>query len=202
MSNVEFSVFCFSVQLNGDGKTCSSYDSFLLVSQDTAVRGFDLEGSHSDAMVPIASSSKYTWCFNIHSSFICWLIFCLCPLLMFVSIFRVFLCFSASNVTSVNIAYKKGSIIWASNTPRGNQGFEGIFSSEVKTSKHDTITSSGIGQLGIGGMAYDWITGKFSFSLWSRMDILEVDRYWFSEADIDKLPTSCMLCFVQRLNAS
>nr|XP_039251753.1 low-density lipoprotein receptor-related protein 2-like [Styela clava] len=43
------------MKLNEDEKTCSAYSEFAVVSQESVVRGFDLGGSHADALPPIST---------------------------------------------------------------------------------------------------------------------------------------------------
>lgn len=51
-----FSCSCATgFQLNADNRTCAPYQSYLVISMLTAIKGFSLEGSdHSEAMVPVA----------------------------------------------------------------------------------------------------------------------------------------------------
>uniref|UniRef100_A0A8C6QUZ8 Low-density lipoprotein receptor-related protein 2 n=1 Tax=Nannospalax galili TaxID=1026970 RepID=A0A8C6QUZ8_NANGA len=55
-----FSCACASgFKLNPDRRTCSSYNSFIVVSMLSAIRGFSLELSdHSEAMVPVAGRGR------------------------------------------------------------------------------------------------------------------------------------------------
>lgn len=56
-----FSCACATgFQLNPDNRTCSPYNSFVIVSMLSAIKGFSLETSdHSEAMVPLAG--RGTW---------------------------------------------------------------------------------------------------------------------------------------------
>lgn len=51
-----FSCACATgFRLNGDNRTCAPYQSYVVISMLTAIKGFSLEGEdHSEAMVPVA----------------------------------------------------------------------------------------------------------------------------------------------------
>lgn len=51
-----FSCACATgFKLNADNRTCNHYQSYVVISTLSAVKGFSLEGSdHSEAMVPVA----------------------------------------------------------------------------------------------------------------------------------------------------
>ncbi|XP_072435638.1 low-density lipoprotein receptor-related protein 2a isoform X2 [Chiloscyllium punctatum] len=61
--------------INPDNKTCSSFDSFLIVSQLSVIRGFNLDASdHSEAMVPVGGNARFALHVDVHiaSGFIYW----------------------------------------------------------------------------------------------------------------------------------
>ncbi|XP_044525030.1 low-density lipoprotein receptor-related protein 2 [Gracilinanus agilis] len=71
-----FSCACATgFKLNPDNRTCSPYDSFIVVSMLTAIKGFSLEASdHSEAMVPMAGQGRNALHVDVHmpSGFIYW----------------------------------------------------------------------------------------------------------------------------------
>ncbi|XP_023355035.1 low-density lipoprotein receptor-related protein 2 isoform X2 [Sarcophilus harrisii] len=71
-----FSCACATgFKLNPDNRTCSPYDSFIVVSMLTAIKGFSLEASdHSEAMVPMAGRGRNALHVDVHvpSGFIYW----------------------------------------------------------------------------------------------------------------------------------
>ncbi|XP_048809593.1 low-density lipoprotein receptor-related protein 2 isoform X5 [Lagopus muta] len=71
-----FSCACATgFQLNPDNRTCSPYNSFVIVSMLSAIKGFSLETSdHSEAMVPLAGRGRNVLHVDVHmpSGFIYW----------------------------------------------------------------------------------------------------------------------------------
>ncbi|XP_072468339.1 low-density lipoprotein receptor-related protein 2 isoform X2 [Notamacropus eugenii] len=71
-----FSCACATgFKLNPDNRTCSPYNSFIVVSMLTAIKGFSLEASdHSEAMVPMAGRGRNALHVDVHvpSGFIYW----------------------------------------------------------------------------------------------------------------------------------
>ncbi|XP_027721928.1 low-density lipoprotein receptor-related protein 2 isoform X3 [Vombatus ursinus] len=71
-----FSCACATgFKLNSDNRTCSPYNSFIVVSMLTAIKGFSLEASdHSEAMVPMAGRGRNALHVDVHvpSGFIYW----------------------------------------------------------------------------------------------------------------------------------
>ncbi|XP_048340432.1 low-density lipoprotein receptor-related protein 2 [Sphaerodactylus townsendi] len=71
-----FSCACATgFQLNPDNRTCSPYNSFVVVSMLSAIKGFSLETSdHSEAMVPLAGRGRNALHVDVHipSGFIYW----------------------------------------------------------------------------------------------------------------------------------
>ncbi|XP_020846577.1 low-density lipoprotein receptor-related protein 2 isoform X2 [Phascolarctos cinereus] len=71
-----FSCACATgFKLNPDNRTCSPYNSFIVVSMLTAIKGFSLETSdHSEAMVPMAGRGRNALHVDVHvpSGFIYW----------------------------------------------------------------------------------------------------------------------------------
>uniref|UniRef100_F7CLL4 Low-density lipoprotein receptor-related protein 2 n=1 Tax=Monodelphis domestica TaxID=13616 RepID=F7CLL4_MONDO len=71
-----FSCACATgFKLNPDNRTCSPYNSFIVVSMLTAIKGFSLEASdHSEAMVPLAGQGRNALHVDVHmpSGFIYW----------------------------------------------------------------------------------------------------------------------------------
>ncbi|XP_021582708.2 low-density lipoprotein receptor-related protein 2 isoform X1 [Ictidomys tridecemlineatus] len=71
-----FSCACATgFKLNPDNRTCSPYNSFIVVSMLYAIRGFSLELSdHSEAMVPVAGQGRNALHVDVHvaSGFIYW----------------------------------------------------------------------------------------------------------------------------------
>ncbi|XP_014344907.1 low-density lipoprotein receptor-related protein 2a [Latimeria chalumnae] len=72
----QFSCACATgFRLNSNSRTCSPYDSFIVVSMLSAIKGFSLEGSdHSEAMVPVAGRGRNALHVDVHvaSGFIYW----------------------------------------------------------------------------------------------------------------------------------
>lgn len=64
-----FSCACATgFKLNADNRTCDHYQSYVVISTLSAIKGFSLEGSdHSEAMVPVAGRG---WLLYICQSFI------------------------------------------------------------------------------------------------------------------------------------
>lgn len=49
-------------KLNADNRTCSPYQSYVVISTLSAIKGLSLEGEdHAEAMVPVAGRGKYFW---------------------------------------------------------------------------------------------------------------------------------------------
>uniref|UniRef100_A0A8C4T9C2 Low-density lipoprotein receptor-related protein 2 n=1 Tax=Erpetoichthys calabaricus TaxID=27687 RepID=A0A8C4T9C2_ERPCA len=62
-------------KLNADNRTCSPYNSYVVLSMLSALKGFSLEGSdHSEAMVPVAGRGRNALHVDVHmqSGFIYW----------------------------------------------------------------------------------------------------------------------------------
>ncbi|RXM28137.1 Low-density lipoprotein receptor-related protein 2 [Acipenser ruthenus] len=62
-------------KLNPDSRTCSPYQSYVIISMLLALKGFSLEGSdHSEAMVPVAGRGRNVLHVDVHmpSGFIYW----------------------------------------------------------------------------------------------------------------------------------
>ncbi|XP_035811393.2 low-density lipoprotein receptor-related protein 2a isoform X1 [Amphiprion ocellaris] len=62
-------------KLNADNKTCAPYQSYVVISTLSAIKGFSLEGSdHSEAMVPVAGRGRNALHIDVHmaSGFIYW----------------------------------------------------------------------------------------------------------------------------------
>ncbi|KAG2459291.1 LRP2 protein, partial [Polypterus senegalus] len=62
-------------KLNADNRTCSPYNSYVVISMLSALKGFSLEGSdHSEAMVPVAGRGRNALHVDVHmqSGFIYW----------------------------------------------------------------------------------------------------------------------------------
>ncbi|XP_066544684.1 low-density lipoprotein receptor-related protein 2a isoform X1 [Amia ocellicauda] len=62
-------------KLNSDSRTCSPYDSFVVISMLSSLKGFSLEGAdHSEAMVPVAGRGRNALHVDVHmaSGFIYW----------------------------------------------------------------------------------------------------------------------------------
>ncbi|XP_069081387.1 low-density lipoprotein receptor-related protein 2 [Pleurodeles waltl] len=72
----QFSCACSTgFQLDANNRTCSPYNSFVVVSMLTAVKGFSLEAAdHSEAMVPLAGRGRNVLHVDVHmpSGFIYW----------------------------------------------------------------------------------------------------------------------------------
>lgn len=64
-----FSCACATgFKLNADNRTCDHYQSYVVISTLSAIKGFSLEGSdHSEAMVPVAGRG---WLLYIRQLFI------------------------------------------------------------------------------------------------------------------------------------
>lgn len=46
-------------KLNADNRTCAPYQSYVVISTLSAIKGFSLEGAdHSEAMVPVAGRGQ------------------------------------------------------------------------------------------------------------------------------------------------
>lgn len=56
-----FSCACATgFKLNADNRTCAPYQSYVVISMLTAIKGFSLEGlDHSEAMVPVAGRGEH-----------------------------------------------------------------------------------------------------------------------------------------------
>ncbi|TKS67243.1 Low-density lipoprotein receptor-related protein 2 [Collichthys lucidus] len=64
-----------SFKLNADNRTCAPYQSFVVISTLSAIKGFSLEGAdHSEAMVPVAGRGRNALHVDVHmaSAFIYW----------------------------------------------------------------------------------------------------------------------------------
>ncbi|CAG5865572.1 unnamed protein product [Menidia menidia] len=62
-------------KLNADNRTCAPYQSYVVISTLSAIKGFSLEGSdHSEAMVPVAGRGRNALHIDVHmaSGFIYW----------------------------------------------------------------------------------------------------------------------------------
>uniref|UniRef100_A0A3Q4H6C5 Low-density lipoprotein receptor-related protein 2 n=1 Tax=Neolamprologus brichardi TaxID=32507 RepID=A0A3Q4H6C5_NEOBR len=62
-------------KVNADNRTCSPYQSYVVISTLSAIKGFSLEGSdHSEAMVPVAGRGRNALHIDVHmaSGFIYW----------------------------------------------------------------------------------------------------------------------------------
>nr|XP_046260892.1 low-density lipoprotein receptor-related protein 2a isoform X2 [Scatophagus argus] len=62
-------------KLNADNRTCAPYQSYVVVSTLSAIKGFSLEGAdHSEAMVPVAGRGRNALHIDVHmaSGFIYW----------------------------------------------------------------------------------------------------------------------------------
>lgn len=64
-----FSCACATgFKLNADNRTCTPYQSYVVISTLSAIKGFSLEGSdHSEAMVPVAGRGWLFLVFINHS---------------------------------------------------------------------------------------------------------------------------------------
>uniref|UniRef100_UPI003D9CB815 low-density lipoprotein receptor-related protein 2a precursor n=1 Tax=Danio rerio TaxID=7955 RepID=UPI003D9CB815 len=71
-----FSCACATgFKLSADNRTCSPYQSYVVISMLTAIKGFSLEGvDHSESMVPVAGRGRNALHVDVHmaSSFIYW----------------------------------------------------------------------------------------------------------------------------------
>ncbi|XP_077472512.1 low-density lipoprotein receptor-related protein 2a isoform X9 [Stigmatopora argus] len=62
-------------KLNADNKTCAPYESYVVISTLSAIKGFSLEGDdHSEAMVPVAGRGRNALHVDVHmaSGYIYW----------------------------------------------------------------------------------------------------------------------------------
>ncbi|KAL7385074.1 hypothetical protein ABVT39_014795 [Epinephelus coioides] len=62
-------------KLNADNRTCAPYQSYVVISTLSAIKGFSLEGAdHSEAMVPVAGRGRNALHIDVHmaSGFIYW----------------------------------------------------------------------------------------------------------------------------------
>ncbi|KAA8588167.1 hypothetical protein FQN60_001361 [Etheostoma spectabile] len=62
-------------KLNADNRTCTPYQSYVVISTLSAIKGFSLEGAdHSEAMVPVAGRGRNALHIDVHmaSGFIYW----------------------------------------------------------------------------------------------------------------------------------
>ncbi|KTF93084.1 hypothetical protein cypCar_00007596 [Cyprinus carpio] len=71
-----FSCACATgFRLSADNRTCSPYQSYVVISMLTAIKGFSLEGAdHSESMVPVAGRGRNALHVDVHmpSGFIYW----------------------------------------------------------------------------------------------------------------------------------
>ncbi|XP_016414141.1 low-density lipoprotein receptor-related protein 2-like [Sinocyclocheilus rhinocerous] len=71
-----FSCACATgFKLSADNRTCSPYQSYVVISMLTAIKGFSLEGAdHSESMVPVAGRGRNALHVDVHipSGFIYW----------------------------------------------------------------------------------------------------------------------------------
>uniref|UniRef100_A0A8C2IBE8 Low density lipoprotein receptor-related protein 2a n=1 Tax=Cyprinus carpio TaxID=7962 RepID=A0A8C2IBE8_CYPCA len=71
-----FSCACATgFRLSADNRTCSPYQSYMVISMLTAIKGFSLEGAdHSESMVPVAGRGRNALHVDVHmpSGFIYW----------------------------------------------------------------------------------------------------------------------------------
>ncbi|MCI4378615.1 hypothetical protein PGIGA_G00218000, partial [Pangasianodon gigas] len=71
-----FSCACATgFRLNADNRTCAPYQSYVVISMLTAIKGFSLEGvDHSEAMVPVAGRGRNVLHVDVHmpSGFLYW----------------------------------------------------------------------------------------------------------------------------------
>lgn len=56
-----FSCACATgFKLSADNRTCTAYQSYVVISTLSAIKGFSLEGAdHSEAMVPVAGRGQF-----------------------------------------------------------------------------------------------------------------------------------------------
>ncbi|CAK8674679.1 unnamed protein product [Clavelina lepadiformis] len=147
VSNGGCEQFCFPVKsnffqcacatgfkLNSDNKTCSTYDSFVLVSQGNVIRGFDLSDgdNHIDAMPPIGGPYTSTSAIDVDMK---------------------------SGIVLWNNYYPGGSSSGINGLLNN-----GIYSLKTDGSGAGTAVFNGIGQQGITGFAIDWIAQNVYFT--------------------------------------